>query len=213
MKKSNSLDKVEKTVLVIAVLLIPITIGLGVFKNSTQEKKPYVSVRKEETKASKEIKDGVALISKEYTIKRNGNLSLDAEEYFEGSSEDLKKMELDFEKVDLSKVGSYPVTAELGNKAFHFTVKVEESENPTIKADKTSFKYLVGAYSTMDEVKEIANVSATDANGNDITEDIVGWTDTLPVEEGKKDYRLSVTDSSGNTGYLIVTIDFQRVRN
>ena len=46
-----------------------------------------------------------------------------------------------------------------------------------------------------------------------ITEDIVGWTDTLPVEEGKKDYRLSVTDSSGNTGYLIVTIDFQRVRN
>ena len=48
MKKSNSLDKVEKTVLVIAVLLIPITIGLGVFKNSTQEKKPYVSVRKEE---------------------------------------------------------------------------------------------------------------------------------------------------------------------
>jgi len=162
---------------------------------------------------SKEIKDGVALISKEYTIKRNGNLSLDAEEYFEGSSEDLKKMELDFEKVDLSKVGSYPVTAELGNKAFHFTVKVEESENPTIKADKTSFKYLVGAYSTMDEVKEIANVSATDANGNDITEDIVGWTDTLPVEEGKKDYRLSVTDSSGNTGYLIVTIDFQRVRN
>ena len=32
MKKSNSLDKVEKTVLVIAVLLIPITIGLGVFK-------------------------------------------------------------------------------------------------------------------------------------------------------------------------------------
>ena len=65
----------------------------------------------------------------------------------------------------------------------------------------------------MDEVKEIANVSATDANGNDITEDIVGWTDTLPVEEGKKDYRLSVTDSSGNTGYLIVTVDFQRVRN
>ena len=77
--------------MVIAVLLIPITIGLGVFKNSTQEKKPYVSVRKEETKVSKEIKDGVALISKEYTIKRNGNLSLDAEEYFEGSSEDLKK--------------------------------------------------------------------------------------------------------------------------
>ena len=92
-------------------------------------------------------------------------------------------------------------------------MKVEESENPTLKADKTSFKYLVGAYSTMDEVKEIANVSATDANGNDITEDIVGWTDTLPVEEGKKDYRLSVTDSSGNTGYLIVTVDFQRVRN
>lgn len=212
MKKANSLDKIEKTVLAIAVLLIPITIGLGIFKNSTQEKKPYVSMRKEQTTVSKEV-DDVTLISKEFSVKRNGNISKDPEDYFEGNREDLQKIEMDFDKVDMSKAGSYPVKATLGNKNFHFTLNVEESENPLLKADKTSFKYIVGAYSTMDEVKEIANVKATDANGNDITKDIIGWSDTLPVEEGKKDYRLSVTDSNGNIGYLIVTVDFEKVRN
>lgn len=212
MKKSNSLDKIEKTVLAIAVLLIPITIGLGVFKNSTQEKKPYVSMRKEQTTVSKEV-DDVTLISKEFNAKRNGNISKDPEDYFEGNREDLQKIEMDFDKVDMSKAGSYPVKATLDNKNFHFTLNVEESENPLLKADKTSFKYIVGAYSTMDEVKEIANVKATDANGNDITKDIIGWSDTLPVEEGKKDYRLSVTDSNGNIGYLIVAVDFEKVRN
>ena len=65
----------------------------------------------------------------------------------------------------------------------------------------------------MDEVKEIANVTAVDKDGNDITKDIVGWPEKLPAEYGETIYKLNVTDTYGNVGYLNIEIDFEKVRN
>ena len=64
----------------------------------------------------------------------------------------------------------------------------------------------------MDEVKEIANVTAVDKDGNDITKDIEAGL-KLPAEYGETIYKLNVTDTYGNVGYLNIEIDFEKVRN
>lgn len=212
MKKSGSLDRVEKTVLLIGILLIPVSFGLGFAKNATLHKEPYVSVMKESDASVKEA-SGLQLKSKEFTLKQHGDLSMDAADYFDGSSEQVKKVKLDLTDVDISEPGTYKAKASSGKKSYSFKIKVVKSDNPIITAQKSSFKYLIGSYSSIREVIEIAGVSAVDKDGNDLSEEISGWPKELPSKEGEKSYRLSVSDSYGNTGYLTVTIDFQKVVN
>lgn len=211
MRRKCSLDGLEKAILVISALLIPITVGIGIFKVNTEEKENYVSVWKETS--SSQQSDEVSLKQKEFTFQQNASLDLDSSAYFDGSVEDLKQIELNLDDVDMAKPGTYKATAIYKKKPYNFTIKVEKSDSPTITAEKSSFKYIVGPYSTMDEVKDIANVTATDKDGKDITKDIVGWTDKLPAEYGEKNYTLSVTDTYGNVGYLNIVVNFEKVRN
>lgn len=209
MKKKNSLDKIEKIALGAGCLLIAGLLGLGVYKKQTEEKVEYKSVR-EEGKTTESDNSEVKLLANTFTLKQNGNLSEDASDYFEASSEELQDIEIDFDEVQIDTVGTYPVEATYKNETFNFDIIVEESDNPIITAENESFRYFIGEYSSMDEVIEIAGVTAVDKDGNDITQDIIGWEESFPTETGEKEYRLSVLDNYGNTGYLTITVDFQK---
>lgn len=209
MKKKNSLDKIEKVVIGAGCLLIAGLLGLGIYKNQTEEKVEYKSVRKEEKTAESDNSE-VKLLAESFTLKQNGDLSKDASDYFEASSEELQDIKINFDEVQMDTAGTYPVEATYKKEIFNFDIIVEESDNPIITAENESFRYFIGEYSSMDEVIEIAGVTAVDKDGNDITQDIMGWEESFPVETGEKEYRLSVLDNYGNTGYLTITVDFQR---
>lgn len=206
----SSWSNFEKLVIVVAILCIPVVGALGFMKQS-KPKEAYVSQLKTTDVSAKT--DGVALKKKEFTLKAYGALDREASYYFDGSAADVKRIELDFSKVDSTKVGTYTVKAVYGKKIFSFKIKVKESDNPQIKAEKTSFRYLVGQYSTIDELKEIVNVKAQDKDGRDLTKEIMGWPQVFPSEMGEQIYRLSVSDMYGNSGYLDIVIDFERVKN
>lgn len=210
MKKKNSLDKFERIIIGIGCLLIVTLIVLGILKQQTEEVFNYKSVKKEERVIENNSND-VKLLSDTFIVKQNGNLSKDSIDYFDANVEQQQDIELDFSEVEMDQVGTYSVKATYKNKNYNFNIKVEESENPTITAENKTFRYFIGKYSSMDEVKELAGVTAIDKDGNDLTEDIMGWEENLPTETGKKEYRLSVIDNYGNTGYLSIIVDFQRV--
>ncbi|MEJ8737267.1 hypothetical protein WKT02_07380 [Erysipelotrichaceae bacterium HCN-30851] len=210
MKIKNPLDKTEKAILIIGILLLLILIGLGFFYSSNKKVEPYVSNYSED-KVADQTNEEVVLKQKSFTIQRNGSLDNDPAEFFDGSVESLKQIELDLDDVNISKEGSYKATAKFKDTNYKFTIVVEESQNPTLIAENTSFKYLVGPYSTIEEVIEIAGVTATDIDGNDITEDIVGWPEALPTTYEETTYKLNVTDMYGNVGYINITVDYQRV--
>lgn len=210
MKKKNSLDKIEKISIGIGCLLVVFLVGLGMFKQQTMERFDYKSVSKEENPSETNL-DDIKLLSDTFTVKQNGNLSKDPADYFDINIEKQQEIEMDFSEVDMNQVGIYLVKANYKDKNYDFKVKVEESDNPLITAENESFRYFVGQYSSIEEVKELAGVTAIDKDGNDITEDIVGWEDNLPTEMGEREYKLSVVDNYGNTGYLYIIVDFQKV--
>lgn len=211
MKIKNPLDKIEKAILIIGILLLLILIGLGIFYSSNKKVEPYVSNYSEDKVADET--DEVVLKQESFTIQRNGPLDNDSAEFFDGSVENLEQIELDLDDVNISEEGSYKATAKFKDTDYEFTIVVEESQNPKLTAENTSFKYLVGTYSTIEEVIEIAGVTATDIDGNDITEDIIGWPEILPTTYEETTYKLNVTDMYGNVGYINVTVDYQRVVN
>ncbi len=209
-KKKNALDKIEKLILVCSLLALLILTGAGVFYSQNKKTVPYKSDYRQNAVADEE--NDVVLKSKSFSFPRNASLDAeDASQFFDGSVENLKKVELNLNKVDMSAVGSYKASAKYKDKKFNFTVKVEESQNPLLKAENPSFKYIVGPYSSIDEVIALAGVTATDKDGNDITDDIVGWPDSLPVTLEKTTYKLNVTDKFGNVAYINIVVDYQRV--
>lgn len=211
MKIKNPLDKIEKAILIIGIILLLILTGLGIFYSSNKKVEPYVSNYSEDKVADET--DEVVLKQESFTIQRNGPLDTDPAEFFDGSVENLEQIELDLDDVNISEEGSYKATAKFKDTDYEFTIVVEESQNPILTAENTSFKYLVGTYSTIEEVIEIAGVTATDIDGNDITEDIVGWPESLPTTYEETTYKLNVTDMYGNVGYINITVDYQRVVN
>lgn len=214
MGRTKKLDKIEKLVLLCGVLLILLIGGIGVLKGFTSKPEGYVSNETADETTAREEEDeekGVSLKKDRFTMKVNGALDQDASGYFEGSVAELKKVEMDFSGVNTNAVGTYTVKAAYKDRDFDFSLEVEQSENPIMGAYQTSFKYLIGAYSSMDEVRSLAGVTALDKDGRDISADVIGWPKELPSENGKKTYRLQATDVYGNTGYIDITVDFQLV--
>ena len=219
MKNGNGFDRFEKTIILIGVLVALLLACLGVLKSTFTKEDPYVSqatqsqsdTNKTEKAPEKEEATEVSLKQETFEVKRNGNLGTDASDYFDGSASELKKVELDLSAVDLSAEGTYEAKASYDDKEYSFQIKIIESYNPYVTAYNTSFKYMVGAYSSIDEVISMAGVQAVDIDGDDISDSITGWPTELPSENGTYSYHLSVTDDYGNTGYIVITITFQKV--
>ena len=209
MKIKYSLDKFEKVILILAISALLILIVFGFFYSATKKVEPYVSNYSEDNIVVET--DEVTLKQDTFTIQRNGPLGNDPADYFNGSMENLGKIELNLSEVNTLQVGSYRATATFNDTVYEFTIVVEESENPYLSAVNQSFRFFIGTYSTIQEVIEIAGVTATDIDGNDITEDIVGWPDSLPDTYGETTYRLNVTDMYGNVGYIYIVVNYQEV--
>ena len=217
MKKGNALDRVEKIMICIGIVIVLLLACFGSFYAAYNKKEPYVSQvaetieKNEDQKTADEEEKGFALKSETFEVKRNGNLGIEASDYFDGSTAELEKVKLDLSNVDLTAVGTYRATGTYDKKEYSFAINVTESENPYVTASNTSLKYMIGQYSSMDEVASIAGVKAIDMDGNDISDTIAGWPQKLPSENGTYLYRISATDSKGNTGYIVISITFQKV--
>ena len=201
---NTKLTGIEKIVLLLSIVLIIIVCGVGYIK-SLDKKEPYKSQIIDYKPNNKKL----SLKHKEFTLKQNGRLDQDASTYFTGTSEQLKKVNLNFDDVDMHTVGTYEVSATDGKKTYTFTIKVEESNNPTITAQRESFDYIIGPYSTIEEVQSIISATAKDINGNNLSVDIEGYPTTFPNEMGKHSYQLQVSDTQQNTGYLEIVINFR----
>ena len=123
--------------------------------------------------------------------------------------EQAEQIYIEFDKVDPTKVGTYNLSGKYKDKKFNFSIVVDESDNPMIQAEKTSFKYIIGQYSDVEEVKQIIGATAVDSNGNDLTNDIIGFPTQFPAEKGHHTYYLNVSDIRGNTGFLEIDINFE----
>lgn len=217
MKKGNELDHIEKLIILIGVIITLLFACIGVFHSVSTEKEPYVSQLAEkientqDQKTADEEEKDFALKSETFEVKRNGNLGIEASDYFDGSAAELEKVKLDLSNVDLTSIGTYEAKGTYDKKEYSFEIEVTESENPYVTASNTSLKYMIGQYSSMEEVASIAGVEAIDMDGNDISDTIAGWPQELPNENGTYLYRISATDGNGNTGYIVITVTFQKV--
>lgn len=201
----TKLTKIEKVALVVCVCFVPLTMGIGYMKQS-KPKEEYVSNIEEN-----EIVKGneVSLKNKEFHMKKNGKLDRSIENYFYCSAKQAEQIYIEFDKVDPTKVGTYNLSGKYKDKKFNFSIVVDESDNPMIQAEKTSFKYIIGQYSDVEEVKQIIGATAVDSNGNDLTNDIIGFPTQFPAEKGHHTYYLNVSDIRGNTGFLEIDINFE----
>lgn len=209
MKIKYSLDKFEKVILILAISAVLILIVFGFFYSANKKTEPYVSNYSEDNVIVET--DEVTLKQDTFTMQRNGSLDNDPADYFNGSAENLRQIQLNLSEVNTLQVGSYHASATLNDTVYEFTINVEESQNPYLSAENQNFRFFIGNYSTIEEVIDIAGVTATDIDGNDISEDIVGWPDTLPDTYGETTYRLSVTDMYGNVGYIYIVVNYQEV--
>lgn len=217
MKNGNELDRIEKIIILVGVIFAFLLACTGILHSTFIEKEPYVSQLTETTENNedKKTKDEeakeFALKSERFEVKRNGNLGIEASDYFNGSSAELEKVKLDLSNVNLTTVGTYEAKGTYDKKDYPFEIKVTESENPYVTAYNTTLKYMIGEYSSIEEVASIAGVEAIDMDGNDISDTIAGWPQELPGENGTNLYRISATDGNGNTGYIVITVTFQKV--
>jgi len=109
---------------------------------------------------------------------------------------------VDIEKVDSSKVGSYPVKYDAksnGGFTLHcdLTVHIVDTQPPTLDFGTDSLEYPVGTPKSAEEVLKDAGVKITDNSGEELTPEVdlseVDWD-----KPGKYEAEVKATDSSGN---------------
>lgn len=206
-------DSIEMSVIVVGVVIIIGIVVVSMLKEGIEQKETYVSNIQEETAVSSEEVDTLSLKQEVFTVEQNGLLSEEISTYFNGNESLYESVTLDLSQVDMEAVGTYEASGTTEDETFTFEIEVEESENPSFTYAYQEFKYLVGAYSSIEEVKEIANVHAYDKEGNDITESIEGWPEELPTTYEETTYTLTAEDSEGNIGYVRITVEYQEVIN
>lgn len=149
-----------------------VLLGFGYFYFSKRKIEIYDSHYSGNT--IEDISNEVRLKQNTFIIQKNGLVSNDPAEFFNGSVKNLKQIKFNFNNVNVLKEGKYKAKAKFKDKEYKFIIVIEDSQNPTLIVENTNFKYLIGPYSTIEEVIEIAGVTAIDIESNDITEDIVG---------------------------------------
>ena len=195
----------EQLAIIVGIVCIFASLVVG-YAVSLKEKTPYVSTVKQTVFHNAE---GVHLKQSEFNLPANGYLDEDVDAYFIGSLSDLEKLKLDFSDVNMSKPGEYVVKCSSPKKKFGFKIKVVESKNPVLKAEKQEYDYILSDHSTMQEIISIAGVTAKDHKGKDITSEVKGWPLQFPYQKGTRSVTLKASDDYGNTGYLKVTIHFK----
>lgn len=203
MKKYFQFKKEEKAVLAIGVLVIVIVLAAGLLKQKFVKAETYVPL-------AEDIQTVNAIAAKKdiFAIELNGKLSQEAETYVNADSDVLKNVKLDLSAVDVTTPGTYQASATLQKETVTFKIKVVENAKPVIQAAHADFQFVIEADSTMQEVREYANVTAADASGNDLSAAITGWDEELPAEAKTVTYELSVKDAQGQSAKKSVHVQY-----
>lgn len=203
MKKYFQFKKEEKAVLAIGVLVIVIVLAAGLLKQKFVKAEIYVPL-------AEDIQTVNAIAAKKdiFAIELNGKLSQKAETYVNADSDVLKNVKLDLSAVDVTTPGTYQASATLQKETVTFKIKVVENAKPVIQAAHADFQFVIEADSTMQEVREYANVTAADASGNDLSAAITGWDEELPAEAKTVTYELSVKDAQGQSAKKSVRVQY-----
>lgn len=207
MKKYFSLNNVEKIVLFAGVILIVVAAVLGIVKSQFSKEQPYESPSAETGKNEKETTSDKLQLKKDRFVHIIGE-TLDEKPatYLSNTAKDLKDVKMDFSNVDPATAGTYTATATKGSDVKEFTIVVAQSKEPIFAADHVEVYFYLEANSTMQEVKDYANVTAKDVYGNDISANITGWGSELPAEAQTIVYPLTVKDAEGNTASLDISV-------
>lgn len=203
MKKYFQFKKEEKAVLAIGVLVIVIVLAAGLLKQKFVKAETYVPL-------AEDIQTVNAIAAKKdtFVIELNGKPSQKAETYVNADSDVLKNVKLDLSAVDVTTPGTYQASATLQKETVTFKIKVVENAKPVIQAAHADFQFVIEADSTMQEVREYANVTAADASGNDLSAAITGWDEELPTEAKTVTYELSVKDAQGQSAKKSVRVQY-----
>lgn len=203
MKKYFQFKKEEKAVLAIGMLVIVVVLAAGLLKQKFVKAEVYVPLTEEQQSVN-----AIAAKKETFVIEQNAKLSQKAETYVNADSDALKKVQLDLSAVDVTAPGSYQAFASLQKERVSFVIKVVESAKPVMQVAHADFQFVIESNSTMQEVREYAGVTATDASGNDLSASITGWDEELPAEAKTVTYQLSVKDAQGQSAKRSVRVQY-----
>ena len=197
MKKYFQFKKEEKAVLAIGILMIAVVLTAGLLKQKFVKAEAYVPLKEEQQSVN-----AIAAKKETFIIEQNAKLSQKAE------TDVLKKVKLDLSAVDVTTPGTYQAVASLQKERVSFAIKVVENAKPVIQAAHADFQFVIESNSTMQEVRDYADVTAADASGNDLSALITGWDEELPVEAKTVTYQLSVEDAQGQRAKKSVRVQY-----
>lgn len=133
----------------------------------------------------------------------------DMGKYVDANSSAVKGTKLDVSKVNIKKVGTYPVTASYKGKTADFKIKVEDSVSPAVKlAENGEYKVVAGKklpadniVESMEDIAGIKSVKFKEAGYQDekATEDSLKDKGVSYDKTGTYSNSILITDKNGNT--------------
>lgn len=130
-------------------------------------------------------------------------------DYVDANEKHLKGTQLDFSKVDNSKVGKYEVTAKCGEKKAVFTVEVEDTTPPVVTMKPgEEYRVIVGqvlkAVDMVEAVDDLAGVNTVTFKESQVPvesetpEDLLSCIGLKYDKVGSYDNEVIATDNNGN---------------
>lgn len=212
-------SKPEKVVLIGGVIVILLIVALGFAKQTfiDKKKKPFeapVAAQGTATDNNKNDKkttgiEGITLKKASFQVEVNGTLDEKVASYVEADKEVLKDIELNFDQVDVTKLGSYTATLSYQDETIDIPIIVKDTKAPVITVSNSQVEFTLEPTSTIEELVTFVNATAEDNYDGVIASDqIKGWPTELSTISQTKTYTLQVKDSSGNVGKKDITVQY-----
>lgn len=140
-----------------------------------------------------------------FEIEVNTELSKKASDYMDNVNDE--SAEIDFEKVDVKKLGKYEGTIKYDGESYTIYFEIKDTKGPTIKSKKEKFVFALDT--VIDEVNKGINDFINIEDNYDNQFDKLEIVKEIPSEEVEYDVKVSVKDSSGNeSNELTLSIQF-----
>lgn len=205
MRKYFSLNRAEKTVLIVGIIGLLAITGIGYLKTQLSDSEAYVP-KELETDTDCKVKND------NFLVQKGTKLNTNSENYLDGDDVYKKNFKIDLSKVNVNTLGSYAASATFEDTVLNFKITVVENVNPVITVKNPSFAFVIEGNSQIKEVMDYAAVTAVDALGNNITTSITGWGDKFPEKDQTIVYNLKVTDKYGNTATKDISVAYTILR-
>ncbi|MEG0346378.1 MAG: hypothetical protein RR546_07930 [Erysipelotrichaceae bacterium] len=201
--KRLKIQKEEKIILAVGLIIIIVLVCTGLYKQSVEPKKvdPISTVDK------KPITD-LTLKKENFPVEINTELKKDARIYLKGSEDALNKVMIDFRNVDNKKAGEYKARASLNDLVIEIPIVVADTKAPVIVPKHDSVLFTVNKDSKISEIAEYFKATATDEYDGDKTSYIKGYPTSFPSSDGVVTYKLTCKDLAGNVGEYNIQVNY-----